>query len=690
MSKSYKDNYYAGGLGLIATNPSELTQKYLREWFDGETLASAATLLGLPNSLNDSDLLVFNENQGFLNLTTEEKVLYKNTIFSYKGQKDFLQTPELIINPWKLLNITNWLNTFKIIYTQSKWISNPGSVVKLVKEIIDDIPEFDNSDTENISYKLKTQVWNKVIAVGIVNEFMNQLIRRSFKNRFLEAQAYINFKAANKDWLSRSINDQYKVRERRMGFSEYIDLYGKRADMDYELTCPRWVEIQDELKNRISSLASNPLKDVESSSFTMDNKLINASVQLQILRSEARRKTLSGIYALRLVLLKDKSVHEKMRVCYTYSPKNTINSGALIVGVSKGRAYGEIVKVDHNTVDVLPGKIGVFTSAGTDLSHLYPQFNGLIFLNGGITSHGSIIAREYGIPAIVNNNASDFENGTKIGIDGDSGLIFEAPEKSYFESDNNQNIHCDIYKDFDYQSLKVSEISKVFWFKDIKKSDSGVVGSKAARLAELKGNGLNVPYGFVISSAMAEQIEESEKVIISMIEQLEAGTVAVRSSFLGEDSYRMSFAGQFKSILNVSKSDVIAAIKEVKKSASDFEKRNEVLGIRERMSVIIQVMVESEISGVMFTQNPMRDKGQMVIEFHKGAGKVTAGNEAVNRVVVDRSTHMFKNVGEILADREIEELISIGLRIENIFKKPQDVEWALAGGKIYVLQSRPI
>ena len=688
MSKSIKDNYYSGGLGLIITSPSEITKKYFKEWFDGQMLASAASLLGLPYCKDHSELLVFKENQSYLDLTTEEKVLYNETIFSYKSQqKTFNQTPQLRINPGKLFNLFNWLNTLKIIYVQSKWISSPENVVKLARRIVDDIPELTGSDIDIISQNLKGQVWNRIIAVGMLSEFISQLIKEEFEDKYLDAQSYINFKAATGDWLSRSIWDQQKVRNQELSFSEYIKLYGMRADVDYELTSPRWIEIQDEIKHRIMNLPEVPKKENTDIALPDGNqKLIEASVQLQILRSEARKKTLSGIYALRTVLLKDKSIAKTMVIQHRNYHNNITDSLDAGFGVSKGQTYGKVVMVDNDTKEVAPGSIGVFANAGADLSHLYPLFEGLIFLQGGVTSHGSIIAREYSIPAIISSQASTLENDTYIGIDGVTGLFFESPEKLGASTSRKQNL----YKEFDFNSLPISKISKVLWFKDIKKSDKEIVGAKAYVLAKLRNEGFNVPDGFVISAAMIEHLEENKDQILNMFGQLGVKSYAVRSSFLGEDSSRLSFAGQFKSVLNVRQEDVFKSIHEVFNSAVDFENRMSVSGVSKRMSVVIQVMIESEISGVLFTENPLGKESEMIIEFSNGFNKVTAGTQNINRIIVNKISKDFNLMSGELKHKEIQELVNTGILAEEMFKKAQDIEWAKASGKIYILQARPV
>jgi phosphoenolpyruvate synthase/pyruvate phosphate dikinase len=108
--------------------------------------------------------------------------------------------------------------------------------------------------------------------------------------------------------------------------------------------------------------------------------------------------------------------------------------------------------------------------------------------------------------------------------------------------------------------------------------------------------------------------------------------------------------------------------------------------------------VIAEKSGVLFTVDPIRGRaGCMVIEAAHGLGESIVSGEAIpDHYVVSRFDRSL--VDEFLADtgqrvlrpEELEQLASLGLRLEDFFGSPQDVEWSIRGGDVLLLQSRPI
>lgn len=200
--------------------------------------------------------------------------------------------------------------------------------------------------------------------------------------------------------------------------------------------------------------------------------------------------------------------------------------------------------------------------------------------------------------------------------------------------------------------------------------------------------------------------------------------VAVRSSARAEDSDAASFAGQQETFLNIfGSADVLDSVVEC--WASFFSER--ALFYRQKkgsladlaMAVVVQRQIASEKSGVMFTIDPIRRRNdQMIVEAAFGLGEavvsglVTPDNYVVRRdgtvkrfrigpqsqmvirspeggtetVEVDDETARSR----VLDDDEIKRIAGIGLQLESAFGAPQDVEWALEGGDLYILQSRPI
>jgi len=199
--------------------------------------------------------------------------------------------------------------------------------------------------------------------------------------------------------------------------------------------------------------------------------------------------------------------------------------------------------------------------------------------------------------------------------------------------------------------------------------------------------------------------------------------VAVRSSATAEDLPDASFAGQQETFLNVSGESVLERVREC--WASLFTQRA-IYYRQERgfahddvnMAVVVQRMVDAEKSGVMFTSHPSTGDQRMIIEAAWGLGEaVVSGRVSPDNFVVDPEagiqevTVAVKKVmcvrneeGETeerpvpddrrerrtLSDEEIVRLIDIGTRVEQHYGSPQDVEWAIAAGSVYMLQSRPI
>lgn len=200
--------------------------------------------------------------------------------------------------------------------------------------------------------------------------------------------------------------------------------------------------------------------------------------------------------------------------------------------------------------------------------------------------------------------------------------------------------------------------------------------------------------------------------------------VAVRSSACAEDGEVASFAGQQETYLNVRGIDQVLK-KVVECWASFFSER--AIFYRQRkgsltdlgMAVVIQQQIGSEKSGVMFTNDPIRGRSdQMVIEAAFGLGEalvsglVTPDNYVARRDGRLKKAHVGKQdqmivrdtgggtitldldqdmaTTQVLDEEEIARLVEIGLRLEEEFGSPQDVEWAIEGEELYVLQSRPI
>lgn len=203
--------------------------------------------------------------------------------------------------------------------------------------------------------------------------------------------------------------------------------------------------------------------------------------------------------------------------------------------------------------------------------------------------------------------------------------------------------------------------------------------------------------------------------------------VAVRSSATAEDLPGLSFAGQQETFLNVTGADaVLAATKDCWASlwtpqAISYRHQNGIDQDAVAMAVVVQIMVPSEVSGILFTANPATgERSEMVVNASFGLGEAVVGGQVTpDTYIVDRASRTAKDTvigakeqqivaaGEqgtrltevdesergrsSLTDAMLEELAATALRVEALNDAvPQDIEWAFSGGKLHLLQSRPI
>ncbi|MFD1563819.1 phosphoenolpyruvate synthase [Haloarchaeobius amylolyticus] len=247
---------------------------------------------------------------------------------------------------------------------------------------------------------------------------------------------------------------------------------------------------------------------------------------------------------------------------------------------------------------------------------------------------------------------------------------------------------------------------------DVDVDDSAALADAADRAQELI---LETPF----PDELREEILESYR---------EVGNgeafVAVRSSATAEDLPDASFAGQQETFLNVTEDELLKRVREC--WASLFTQRaiyyrqeqgfdHSVVNI----AVVVQQMVDAEKSGVMFTSHPSTGDPTMIIEAAWGLGEaVVSGAVSPDNYIIDRSDRSMdvtvaekkvmhekdeetgqtverevpedKRTARVLDDDEIDELMDLGERVEDHYGEPQDVEWAIVGGEVYMLQSRPI
>ncbi|MFW9992312.1 MAG: PEP/pyruvate-binding domain-containing protein [Candidatus Odinarchaeota archaeon] len=227
-------------------------------------------------------------------------------------------------------------------------------------------------------------------------------------------------------------------------------------------------------------------------------------------------------------------------------------------------------------------------------------------------------------------------------------------------------------------------------------------GGKGGTLARLFQAGYPVPNGFII---LPDAFEGNELLSVAWMEvQKELNRLrkknnnirfAIRSSAKAEDSSKASFAGEFETVLDVSTDDEVrSAIQAVRKSRLEERVKtySEVKGIATAhdMAVVIQQLIQSDISGVLFTADPVTgNRMVMVGNFIQGYGeKLVAGESTGEEFTFQRPKGRYS--GPESLKKFSKTLYKLAERVEKDFNFPQDIEWCISGKKLYLLQSRSV
>ncbi|NMA88955.1 MAG: phosphoenolpyruvate synthase [Methanoculleus bourgensis] len=315
----------------------------------------------------------------------------------------------------------------------------------------------------------------------------------------------------------------------------------------------------------------------------------------------------------------------------------------------------------------------------------------------------------------------------------------------------------------------MKEMPNVLWLEEIKKEDIISVGGKGASLGEMTSLGLPVPKAFVVTAqafrrflvetgiedtlfrklerldvddngaleSVSREVQDivlsveipdqiREAIIDAYARMGENGeVVAVRSSATAEDLPEASFAGQQETFLNVlGNDDLLDAVQRCwaslygaraiyYRAKQGFDDR----GVN--IAVVVQELIRSEKSGVMFTSHPVTGEPLTIVEGSWGLGEaVVSGSvspdnyvfdlrseRVVDRLIAEKEimivpegengTKVVKLTPEqrtapVLSDEEVARLATLGKIAEEHYGVPQDVEWAIVGDEIFILQSRPI
>ncbi|MFZ7104097.1 MAG: PEP/pyruvate-binding domain-containing protein [Peptococcaceae bacterium] len=239
-------------------------------------------------------------------------------------------------------------------------------------------------------------------------------------------------------------------------------------------------------------------------------------------------------------------------------------------------------------------------------------------------------------------------------------------------------------------------------FKEITPELQAVAGGKGGMLSGMFRDGYPIPDGFVVlpSAFQKEKLTDEAwneiRVYLNAIRKNHAGALfAVRSSALSEDSAQASFAGEFETVLNVkTDKEIQEAVYTVFRSRESERVKaySFVQGLERshQIAVVIMLMVPSEISGVLFTADPITGSHiSMTGNFVYGLGEQLVSGEA-NAYPFKLMRPKGKYEGPEDFKKYASELYKHAARLVKGLGCQQDIEWAVAKGKLYILQARPI
>ncbi|MDR0791652.1 MAG: phosphoenolpyruvate synthase [Methanomassiliicoccaceae archaeon] len=315
------------------------------------------------------------------------------------------------------------------------------------------------------------------------------------------------------------------------------------------------------------------------------------------------------------------------------------------------------------------------------------------------------------------------------------------------------------------------QMKRIATISELRVNDIPYVGGKGANLGELTSAGFPVPDAFVLTTVAYDHFMDKSKIsdkvekelasirkdsdqsltdasarVRGFFEQHEIpadlkkeildaysklfpagkkGFVAVRSSATAEDLPDASFAGQQETFLNVSTPDDL--LDKVRKCWSSlFTAR--AISYRDKqgfdhtavkLAVVVQRMVNSEASGIMFTVDPNTGKDDIIVEAGFGLGEAIVGGEVTPDMYVVNKGHMeivkkriatqkWKYIkgesgatrkadvpkelqkAQKIEDKFIIEVASIGRQIEIHYERPMDIEWCIEDNRVYIVQARPV
>jgi pyruvate,water dikinase len=293
--------------------------------------------------------------------------------------------------------------------------------------------------------------------------------------------------------------------------------------------------------------------------------------------------------------------------------------------------------------------------------------------------------------------------------------------------------------------VAVAEPDLVRWLTDPGAVQLSCSGGKGANLARLNQASLPVPPGFIVATAayrrfvevaglapliarVTAELDGADTVALEAASAtlraafeaspvppdlaaairtaylaLGGGSVAVRSSATAEDLPEASFAGQQDTLLDVvGGSEVVTSVRRCWSSlwtarALAYRARNGMTQANVMAAVVVQRMVPADVAGVLFTADPLTGRrDHVVVEAVRGRGdRLVGGQVTPQRWILDGRSRAVRSGpdrsdGPVLDTGQLAEIVELGMRAAAVLGAPQDLEWATASGRCWVLQARPI
>ncbi|GAC1463131.1 MAG: hypothetical protein NVSMB9_00210 [Isosphaeraceae bacterium] len=345
-----------------------------------------------------------------------------------------------------------------------------------------------------------------------------------------------------------------------------------------------------------------------------------------------------------------------------------------------GRVKGPcrvIIRADDVREDIAPGTIVVSESTDPDLVGFLKNAGGVLTEQGGVTSHAALICRELGIPTI-------------IGIEG---LLQRVRDGDHVELDAQRGLVTLLDRG------TKPPTGTVFSASDSPSRER--IGAKAYHLNQVRTMGFTVPDYVILDYADLKKLMDEpssgaiKRLVNWTLQELNLRgdcNLALRSSAINEDRDEGSHAGAYQSLLHVGQEQLADGLHEFVRQNDDRDEHGSYRG-----SILVQRMIQAEYAGVCLTSDTRTGNGDsLIIELTAGSNEsITQGTVVPDRVVVDRRTG---DILETVLGREqasapvvdFAELVQQFLRLETLFGRPVDIEWALADRKLYILQARPI